>query len=268
MAVAVSGVERIASRHNPRLREVARLLASARDRRKAGRCVLEGEHLVAVHGERSGPPDLLVVAEDCAMRPGIQALLARYGDRAVVVPAALFSGLAELPPGVGVLAVIPMPVAADVATGDFCLLLDDVRDPGNVGTMLRSAAAAGARQVYLSRDCASAWAPKVLRAAQGAHFQLAIAEDIDLAAWAAAYASSGGRVLALVARGGSSVFSADLTGRVALAVGNEGAGLSGSVLDAATDRVTIPMPGGVESLNAGAAAAICLFERVRQLGAG
>jgi RNA methyltransferase, TrmH family len=264
----VSGVERIASRHNPRLREVARLLGSARDRRKAGRCVLEGEHLIAAHGERFGPPELLVVADDCAGRPGIGALLARHGDRSLLVPDSLFAGLADLPPGVGVLAVVATPQLAAQAAGEFCLLLEGVQDPGNVGTMLRSAAAAGAAQVYLSADSASAWSPKVLRAAQGAHFRLAIAEDVDLVAWARGYVASGGRVLALAVRGGRSVFATDMTGPVALVVGSEGAGLSEAMQQAATDRVTIPMPGGVESLNAAAAAAICLFERVRQRSAG
>jgi TrmH family RNA methyltransferase len=257
-------VHRITSRQNPRLREVARLVASARDRRRAGKCVLEGEHLIGVHADRLGAPEVLVIAEDCLARPGIQSLASRFDARALLVPAALFADLATLPAGVGVLALIDVPQPGTRPPADFCLLLEDVQDPGNVGSMLRSAAAAGVTQVYLSRHCAFAWSPKVLRAGQGAQFHLDIHEDVDLPAWAAAYAESRGSVVAAIASGGSSLYAATLRGRVALAIGNEGSGLSPTLRAAATHRVTIPMPGGIESLNAAAAAAVCLFECVRQ----
>lgn len=255
---------RISSRRNSRLTEVARLVASARDRRKSGKCVLEGEHLIGVHADRGGTADTLVVADDCLERPGIQALVSRFDDRSLIVSPALFADLATLPAGVGVLAVIDVPHAPATPPGDFCLLLEDVQDPGNVGSMLRSAAAAGVSQAYLSRHCAAAWSPKVLRAAQGAHFHLDIVEDVDLPRWAAAYVGSGGAVVAAVARGGNAIYDAIPGGRIALAIGNEGAGLSSALNDAATHRVTIPMPGGIESLNAAAATAVCLFECVRQ----
>jgi TrmH family RNA methyltransferase len=130
--------------------------------------------------------------------------------------------------------------------------------------MLRSAAAAGVGQVLLSKRCVFAWSPKVLRAGQGAHFHLDLHEDVDLAAWAAAYVQDGGDVLAMVAAGGRSLYATALTGRLALAIGNEGAGLSPALAARASLAVTIPMPGGMESLNAAAAAAVCLFECVRQ----
>ena len=162
------------------------------------------------------------------------------------------------------LAVVVTPRPALAPGADFCLLLDGVQDPGNVGSMLRSAAAAGVAQVLLSKHCAFAWSPKVLRAGQGAHFCLDIHEDVDLPAWAATYRATGVQIVAAVAAGGTSLFAAPLAGRVALAIGNEGAGLSAELAAQATLRVTIPMPGGVESLNAAAAAAVCLFECVRQ----
>ncbi len=255
---------RITSRSNPRLREVARLLASARDRRKAGKCVLEGEHLIGVCAERHGAPEVLVVADDCLGRSGVQALAARFADRTLVVPPALFGELATLPAGVGILALITAPRPAPAPPADFCLLLEDVQDPGNVGSMLRSAAAAGVAQVLLSRLCAFAWSPKVLRAAQGAHFHLALHEDADLPHWGAAFVAGGGTLVATVAHGGAPLFAATLAGRIAVAIGNEGAGLSPALLAIANRRVTIPMPGGTESLNAAAAAAVCLFECVRQ----
>ena len=210
------------SRQNPRLKEAARLIASAR------------------------------------------ALAEHHADRALVVSAKLLSELAVLPADVGMLAVVPVLRPAAGAAGDFCLLLDDVQDPGNVGSMLRSAAAAGVAQVMLSKHCAFAWSPKVLRAGQGAHFHLEIHEDADLAAWAKTYSGGGGEVVVTVAAGGADLYSVPLTGRVAIAIGNEGAGVSPVLDGVATRRVTIPMPGGMESLNAAAAAAVCLFECVRQ----
>jgi RNA methyltransferase, TrmH family len=260
-------VQRITSRNNPRLREAARLIASSRDRRKAGRCVLEGEHIVAVYVARYGTPETMIVTDEALARPDVRTLVDRHPDRAVIVPATLFDEMASLPAGVGVLAVVPAPAAGAPTLADFSLMLDDVQDPGNVGSMLRSAAAAGVAQVLLSKQCAFAWSPKVLRAGQGAQFCVAIREDVDLPAWAKAYRASGGEVVAAVATGGASLYAAPLAGRVALAVGNEGAGLSAALVALSTRQVTIPMHGGVESINAAAAAAVLLFECARQRAA-
>jgi len=256
-------MQRVTSRHNPRLKAAARLIASSRDRRKAGRCVLEGEHLVAVYEERFGAPETVIVSEEFIGRAAIAAAAQRNADHTLVVPAALFAELTTIQAGIGILAVVPTPVPTAVADADFCLLLEDVQDPGNVGSMLRSAAAAGVGDVLMSTHCAFAWSPKVLRAAQGAHFLLRIHEDADLVAWTAGY-RTGGEVVATVAAGGTDLFATPLDGRIALAIGNEGAGLSAALLAQATRRMSIPMPGGMESMNAAAAAAVCLYECVRQ----
>ena len=253
---------RITSRDNPRLKEAGRLINSARDRRKAGRCVLEGAHVVAAYRARHGPPETLIIAESALDQPEMAALRAGVAEsRTLIVSERAWSDLAQIPSDIAVIAVVPTPQSTFRSASDFCLLLEDVQDPGNVGSILRSAAAAGVAQVFLSGQCAFAWSPKVLRAGQGAHFRLEIYEDVDAAAWVRGY---GGRLVAAVAEGGESLFAADLTGSLALAIGNEGTGLSAAVREAADARVTIPMPGGIESLNAAAAAAICLFEAVRQ----
>ena len=260
-------MQRVTSRNNPRLREAARLAASSRDRRKSGRCVLEGEHVVAVYAERIGAPQSLIVTDEAVKRPAVRALVDRFSDLALVVTESLFDEIATLPPGVGTLAVIETPAPAPPVHADFCLLIDDVQDPGNVGSMLRTAAAAGAVHVLLSKHSAFAWSPKVLRAGQGAHFCVEIHEDVDLPSWASAHRAAGGEVVATVASGGEALFGTILRGRLAVAIGNEGSGLSTSLLAIATRRVTIPMHPAVESLNAAAAAAIVLFECVRQRGA-
>jgi len=260
-------VQHVTSRQNPRLREAAALIASSRERRKTGKCVLEGEHVVSAYLLRHGNPETLIVAEDALATPAVRDVAERHSPRTLVVPAALFAATASVPASVGVLAVVATPRPPQLRFADFCLLVDDVQDPGNIGSMLRSAAAAGVAQVLLSKHCAFAWSPKVLRAGQGAHFCVDIHEDVDLPAWAAGYRASGADVVATVAAGGTSVFAAPLGNRVALAIGNEGGGLSDALAAEATQRVTIPMHAGVESLNAAAATAVCLFECVRQRSA-
>ena len=256
---------RVESRSNERLREVARLANSARERRKRSRCVLEGVHLVDVYCARVGMPQTLVVLDEAVDRDDVAALVARVpASRTIVVRRGLFSELATLPPDVAVLAVVPTPEPGASAPGRFCLLLEDLQDPGNVGTMIRTAAAAGVDQVLLSRECAFAWSPKALRAGQGAHFLTSVVEAVDLSHWIGAFRAAGGRAFATVVSDALPVYDADLRGRTAIVVGREGSGLSRSVQEACDARITIPMAAGSESLNAAAAAAVALFEAVRQ----
>jgi TrmH family RNA methyltransferase len=261
-------VQQVTSSNNPRLREAAALIASSRERRKSGKCVLEGEHIVTAYIERHGAPESVIVTAEALEVPAIRALGERQSARTLVVSQSLFAAASSLPASVGVLAVVATPRPKAPGFADFSLLLDDVQDPGNIGSILRSAAAAGVAQVLLSTHCAFAWSPKVLRAGQGAHFAVDIHEDVDLAEWGRAYRDGGGDIIATVVDGGTSLFEAPLGRRIALVIGNEGAGLSQSLGELATQRVTIPMSRGVESLNVAAAAAICLFECVRRRTAG
>ena len=255
----------ITSPHNPQLKDAARLIASAHERRKSRRCVLEGEHLIEMYVARYGLPETLIVTEAYAAKPFAKKLAAQMDARALLcVPDALFKSIASLPPSIGMLAIIGLPSAA-TASGAFCVLLEDVQDPGNVGTILRTAAAAGATHAVLSKQCASAWAPKVLRAAQGAHFLLEIVEEVDACEWARAFRADGGLVVGTLAAQGKNVFTTPQLQRrpLALALGNEGAGLSKSLAQLVDVAVTIPMPGRMESLNVASAAAVVLFECVR-----
>jgi TrmH family RNA methyltransferase len=256
---------RITARDNPRLAEVARLVASSRDRRKRGKCVLEGDHLVGVYLDRVGAPETLLVVEERASDPRIAALVARVAARDVLVlRAALFAQTVVAPADVAVAAVVPTPAPSTPPPARFHLLLEDIQDPGNVGTMLRTAAAAGVDQVLLSKHCAFAWSPKVLRAGQGAHFATTVVEDVDLIAWTDAFAGGGGEVVATTPHRAQSLYDATLREPWAVMVGNEGAGLSPALLGRASSRVAIPMRAGTESLNASAAAAVVLFELVRR----
>src|SRR5688572_16456480 len=116
---------RVSSRNNPRLKEATRLVASSRDRRKAGKCVLEGEHLVEAYAQRYGSPETLIVTESFLERPAAEGLAERFDACTLVVPESLFDEIAVLPAGVGMLAVVNKPKPAVEDAAEFCLLLDE-----------------------------------------------------------------------------------------------------------------------------------------------
>jgi TrmH family RNA methyltransferase len=257
--------KRISSRDNPFFKSLKKLAGSARQRRDAGQTLLDGIHLVESYIACGHKPLYLLVTADALHSREVAALLKKNsGLPPFLLDDGLFAELSELKTPSGIIAVIEQ-IAPTVALQDcrFGLLLEDIQDPGNLGSMLRSSAAAGCDAVFLSAGCADAWSPKVLRAAMGGHFALSIHESADLLAVAAEFR---GALLATVPSAIASLYDCDLTGKLAFAVGNEGAGLSQNLLALCTRHISIPMPGQVESLNAAAAAAVCLFEAVRQRG--
>lgn len=256
-------MKRVDSRRNALFKSLAKLKDSARARRTENLALLDGPHLVGAYLERGGVPHAVAVTAAALDHPEIRALIARVAPlEPVVLSDGLFRDLSPVTSPAGIIAVIPVPGARSVASGaDACLLLEDIQDPGNLGGILRCAAAAGVSDVLLSRGCADAWSPRVLRAGMGAHFLLNVVERADLVSFARAYP---GQVVATAARAPQSVFSAELTRATAFAVGNEGAGLSRELAAEADVVVAIPMPGKMESINVAAAVAVCLFERVRQ----
>lgn len=256
----------VASRENPAYKALAKLASTAAERRKRGLTVIEGAHLVQACLDAGHPVAQLFATREAARANAAIADRARAGGAVIVELAdALFDAVSGVEAPAGILAVVPTPAGRAVPAGArFCLALEDLQDPGNVGTLLRSAAAAGVEHVLLSPTCAFAWSPKVLRAGQGAHFALNIVEGADLVAFVAGFA---GTSVALCGEARASLYEADLRAPVAFLVGNEGAGLTPALEKAARLRVRIPMPGRAESLNAGVAGSIALFEAVRQRGA-
>ena len=254
----------ISSAENPRFRALLRLAQSARERRTAGYSLLDGIHLVAAYAEHVGPPGEIILSRSSTESAEVVKLLEQIGaGNAVVYADALFRQLSSVATPTGIIAVVPTPrVAAPRTLEGPGVWLEDIQDPGNVGSILRSAAAAGVTTVCLSRHSVHAWSPRVLRAGMGAHFALRIIEGADLQTLAGGYC---GRIIATRVGGAIPVFDANLVGDVALLFGNEGAGLSPALAALAHETVCIPMPGRAESLNVGAAAAVCLFERVRQM---
>ena len=253
----------VASRDNAAYKAIARLVANGSERRKSGLSVLDGAHLLVAFLDSGRVPEALMVNAAGLADAQIAALVERAAPaRATLFSDALFKSLSTVDSPTGVVALVRTPEGKGVpADATLVLLLEEIQDPGNVGNLLRSAAAAGAGHVLLSPHCAFAWSPKVLRAAMGAHFALNVVEGADLAGFLELY---GGTSVALATQGETSLYDLDLEKPIAILIGNEGAGLSGALLDAATVRAHIPMPGRVESLNAATAGSICLFEAVRQ----
>jgi RNA methyltransferase, TrmH family len=252
--------QHISSRDNPLFKRLKAIASSARERRSAGEILLDGAHLLQSYLETFGEPELLVVSDgDIAL--DVMNLLDQLVDiRTITMPASMFSAISPVTTPTGVLALVKTPLLTPRADPSFVLMLENIQDPGNLGSMLRNAAAAGVDVVCLSEGCTEAWSPKALRGGQGAHFVLPIIERADLLKEIQRF---NGTTLA-TAMYGASLYQQDLSGKIAFLIGNEGAGVSQGLLDAAQVKVTIPMPGMVESLNAAAASAICLFERVRQ----
>ncbi len=254
----------IQSRDNPFFKELVKLAGTSRQRSKANQTLLDGAHLLKAYLDAGKRPLHILLNAAALCDAEIAALLERAGEVPVVqLDDRLFAELSELKTPTGILALIDIPQPPGTTVDSrFALLLEDIQDPGNLGSMLRSAAAAGCDAVFLSRGCADAWSPKVLRAAMGGHFALHIHEQQDLPAVANAF--PGALLATSLHEATRGLYDCDLRGDVAFLIGNEGAGLSDELLNLATQKITIPMPGKIESLNAAAATAICLFEAVRQ----
>lgn len=254
----------ISSRDNATVKRLHGLAGSARERRKHAETLLDGAHLLAAALDAGWPLKEVVVSESGLASAEIAALVARLGATPVLLlPDALFAHVSPVDAPSGVLAVIELPAQPGLHTlQESVVLLDDVQDSGNLGSILRSAAAAGIGEVLLTTGCAQAWSPRALRAGMGAHFVLRIHEQCDAAA---ALAGFPGPVLATALRPDAvELYRLDLARPVAWLFGAEGQGLSPAVAALATQAVIIPMAGQIESLNVGAAAAVCLFEQLRQ----
>jgi RNA methyltransferase, TrmH family len=261
----------VTSAANPRYKRIRSLIHSARERRREGASVLEGTHLVdtwlAHHAGDPEPLLELAVAQRGVANDEVRALIEQARVAPLIIQDRLFDSLGTLPSPAPMLALVrtPQPTLPDVIDHD-AVVLDRIQDPGNVGAILRSVAAAGVRRVITTPQTAWCWSPKVLRAAMGGHFSLSIHESQP---WDALAPLIRLPVAGALAHGGTSLYEARLAGSCVWVFGNEGEGLAPDIERRLDWRLTIPQAGSVESLNVAAAAAVCLFEQRRQrLAAG
>ena len=259
-------MKKITSRDNPEFRHLLQLAGMPRTRRAEGNILLDGPHLIEAYVHAFGSDAMsFVVRASSIDAPEVR----RWLDPSLpslVLADGLFNELSPVETPTGIIAVARLPTGqSDSAPGaGLQVFVDGVQDPGNLGAILRSAAAAGAQAVALSAQCADPWSPRCLRGGMGAHFLLSIADHQNLPA---AIRRFPGRVLGASAQAEVNLFKVDLTGPVAFAVGAEGKGITPEVLAVCAGLVRIPMAPGVESLNA-AAAATLLFYEWRRRGSG
>jgi len=236
---------KLTSRDNPKVKHWTKLASDGRYRRSKGRALIEGPHLVQAATQAGVEIHALLVSEK-----------ARPEDGATILSARVFASIVDADTPQGVAAEISIP-AGKAVDGD-CVFLEGVQDPGNVGAIIRSAAAFGVKNVVLDSACADPWSPKTLRAGMGGHFALQVKTVSSLDEELERFA---GRILCTVPRGGVVLAKADLTGPVGWLFGAEGRGVSPEAIRHTDLKVTIPMIDGTESLNVAAAAAICLYVR-------
>ena len=252
---------RISSRDNALLQRVRKVNAAPDAYRKLGQVWLEGDHLVRAALARGWTlPDVLVAAaheRDAALAPLLAAAHVR------VVDDALWRDLGALSSKAPLAALAAWPGEQPMRAGLRSVVLDRVQDAGNLGSILRSAAAFGVQQVVALKGCAALWSPKVLRAAMGAHFALHLVESAEEGQLDAI----GVPLVATSPHHRASLLEAELPDPCAWVFGHEGQGIAGSLLHRCQLHTGIPQPGGEESLNVAAAAAVCLYESARRRAA-
>ena len=255
----MSGVKHVTSGDNPLLQRLRRLVADPAGYRKQGEIWLAGDHLCSAFLSRGGAASQSLITE-CAWQQPEMRTLAEQAATVVIVPAALMksAGHLESPPPLGFL--VPWTAHVALSPSVASVVLDRLQDAGNVGAVLRSAAAFGFSQVIALKGTAALWSPKVLRAGMGAHFGLNLVEGLDEASLAGLEMP----LLATSSHATVSIHTTALPWPCAWVLGQEGQGMSASLLARCQLALRIPQPGGEESLNVAAAAAVCLYESARQ----
>lgn len=254
-------LDHVTSRDNPALVRLRKLGTDAGGYRKTGSVWIEGDHLLRAALQRGWKPSLVVLTE-AAMQDARLAALAESAPRALVVPAALFKGLSGLESPAQIGAELGLPESPAIEAAAASVVLDRLQDAGNVGAILRSAAAFGVRQVLALKGTAALWSPKVVRAGQGAHFALRLIEGLAVADLEALSVP----LVATSSHESQPLHRIALPAPCAWVMGHEGQGVSAELMARCALRVGIPQPGGEESLNVAAAAAICLYESERRKG--
>jgi TrmH family RNA methyltransferase len=252
-------VKAITSRDNALLVRLRKLAADPAAYRKLGEVWIEGEHLCSAFVQRGGAVAQAIVSESGWQQPSVRQL-ANTAAVVALLPDALMAGLSTLESPAPLGFVLPWTGAAVLDLARASIVLDRLQDAGNVGNILRSAAAFGFTQIIAIKGTAALWSPKVLRAGMGAHFGLHLVEAVT----DDALASLTLPLLATSSHAARALHEARLPWPCAWVMGHEGQGVSQALMARCAESLRIPQPGGEESLNVAAAAAVCLYESARQ----
>lgn len=249
----------IASRSNPLLQRLRKLAQDPSAYRKLGTVWIEGEHLCEAYAKTGLPIAQAVITDAAWQSPSLRDVASR-AQSVAVVSSALMASLSALESAPPIAFAVAWRGAGELTAKRPTVVLDRVQDAGNVGSVLRSAAAFGFAQVVALGGTAALWSPKVLRAGMGAHFGLNLVESVS----ADQLAKLGLPLFAANPHGTVRLDHARLPWPCAWVLGHEGQGVSAEVLAHCHQALTIPQPGGQESLNVAAAGAVCLYESARQ----
>jgi len=253
----------ITSSQNPKVKLVRALSWSPKERLEAGAFIAEGVRLIEEAFSANWPFRFVLHTE--GLKPRARALVLRLisnGVESELISESLLNTISETETSQGILAILEHHLLPIHQPPDFVLIPDSIRDPGNLGTLLRTASAAGVQAMWVPPETTDPFAPKVVRAGMGAHFRL----PIQAMSWEEIQQSSESVKLAvfLADMKGVSCWETDFRQPMALIVGGEAEGASNTARRLAGARVSIPMPGEAESLNAGVAGGVLMFEVVRQ----
>ena len=251
----------ISSTHNPKLKLIRALQGRAKERRENGAFVVEGVRLVEEAVNANWQMRFVLFDETLNERgrSQVESLKSRGVD-VEEISTSLMKSLSETESPQGVVAVLELNQLPITNFPNFILIPDQIRDPGNLGTLLRTAAAAGVQAVLLPPETTDAFAPKVVRSGMGAHFHL----PIHSMTWDEIEKMTKGLQVFLADMDGLSCWETDLRQPLALVIGGEADGASKSARKLANQKISIPMTGNIESLNAGVAGSVLMFEVVRQ----
>jgi TrmH family RNA methyltransferase len=249
----------ISSRDNPVLQRLRKLSQDGSAYRKLGSLWLEGDHLVRACLQRGHAVSVAVITEAAYADAGLRAI-AEAAPKVLIVPPALFKGISGLESPAQIGFEVPYLGTSALSPGVDSVVLDRLQDAGNVGTILRSAAALGFRQILALKGTVALWSPKVLRAGMGAHFGLRLVEGLALEDLAALQLP----LVATSSHAAHQLHQVELPQPCAWVMGHEGQGVQDALMARCALTVGIPQPGGEESLNVGSAASICFYESARQ----
>lgn len=255
-------MEYISSSHNPTFKTWVKLTQSRQARARIKKTLIDGIHLVSAAQDQKFPLQQLIVAESFCHSLAFQTVKQKDSTQIICLSDKLFSLLSSMPSPTGLMAVVDIPQPMPINKTGLVLALEGIQDPGNIGTILRTAVACGVNQVWLDKKCADIWSPKVLRAGMGAHFAINCVWGINLVE---ALEDFQGKIFATALDETSTpLYHVNLSGDTLLIFGNEGGGISPTIRQQANEKIAIPMQRGIESLNVATAVAVCLYERYRQ----
>lgn len=254
--------ELITSDKNTTVKLVKALLAQARQRKKHGQTVIEGIHLIDAALRSDYPFVQILLAESARNHAEVQQVLTRLPTYTPILTLSdmLYESIRSLGKGIDIMAIMNIPVPNLPIIDKDCLILNDVQDSGNVGTLLRTAAAVGIHHILCTSNTAQAWSPKTLRAGMGAQFALDIYEGLSIHEVLEKVKVP---LLATSSHTDTLIYNHNLSSPVAWIMGHEGQGVCDELMQCATP-IALPQPNGQESLNVAIAGSLCLYETLRQ----